>query len=87
MKLEKFNTLKLIHDNIPEVTFVISSFVYEAEIQLYHNYIQYKSVTIFVCGQLVLHYVGQIAFWAVGLFVANIKGTPICIDVLFLLIP
>ena len=39
MKLEKFNTLKLIHDNIPEVTFVISSFVYEAEIQLYHNYI------------------------------------------------
>ena len=39
MKYEAFNTLKLIHDNIPDITFVISSFVYEAEIQLYHNFI------------------------------------------------
>ena len=37
-KYEEFNTLKLIHDNIPDITFVISSFVYESELQLYHNY-------------------------------------------------
>lgn len=38
MKVEEFNTLKLIHDQIPNIKFVISQYVYECELQLYHSY-------------------------------------------------
>ena len=38
MKVEEFNTLKLIHDNLPNIKFVISQYVYECELMLYHKY-------------------------------------------------